>query len=184
MLRITPASQILPTWEVGRAVPPGGGYALSALTSLTLPRQVEVLRLAWEASLLGASAMASPDARCFTCEVVHASVAGGKLALMNPFENPHMCDACMEPVCYTLPPLLVCTLLSMFLGTTECNWPDSAGGALGACAWWWYYAAMHVSSSSVPVRHGAQQLCMPLVLGFCACCPVLRCRSWQGPSAG
>ena len=77
MLRMTPASQLLPSWKSGRAVPPGGGYALSASTSLALLRQLEVLNPAWEPYFPGASVMASPDTRCFICEVVHASVAGG-----------------------------------------------------------------------------------------------------------
>ena len=51
--------------------------------------------------------MASPGAHCLTCEVVHASVAGG---------NWH---SCMEPVCQTLPPLLVWALPSMSFWSSQ-----------------------------------------------------------------
>ena len=72
--------------------------------------------------------MASAAAHSLTCEVVHASVAGVHWHSCASFANPHVCGACIEPVCSTLPPLLVWTLVSLLLELSSGS-PGAAGGA-------------------------------------------------------
>ena len=70
--------------------------------------------------------MVSPAAHSFTCEVVHASVAGVHWHSCTSFANLHVCGACTEPVCYAS---LAGVDLAPSFGALQRKWPDAAGGA-------------------------------------------------------